>query len=121
MLYCLPEKGLIAAALNAEGLQRCESAGLITEREYSSMRTAVVFVGPSRHAKSSSPTDREVLAGLLVLLGIQASLCKDVDLALPCPVPVNDLPAKIGHIGIGIVELRAWMKQWVVVRFLWCW
>ena len=35
-----------------------------------------------------------------MLLWVQMGLNQDVNAAVPCPVPVNDLPAKICDIGI---------------------
>ena len=44
-----------------------------------------------------------------MLLWIQVGFGKDVDLTLPCPVPINDLSAKVGD--VGIVELVVLLCQ----------
>lgn len=62
------------------------------------MCATVVLVGPGRSATGRASTGCKILAGLLMLLGIEVSFGKDVHLALPGPVPINDLLAKVGHI-----------------------
>ena len=64
-----------------------------------------------------SAPDGVVLTGLFMSLWVEVCLSKDVDLALPCRVPVDDLPAKGGD--IGIVQLVVCLfKSW---SFLWTW
>ena len=59
------------------------------------MCPSVVRVGFRRCAEDCAASDAEVLANLMVPLLIKMSFSKDVDTALTCPIPFNDLFAKI--------------------------
>ena len=67
---CLPKTSLVATSLTGVGFQWREATSLISQKEDSSMTTRVVLIGVSGDSKGSAATDGEVLASLLVLLGI---------------------------------------------------
>ena len=59
-----------------------------------------VTVGERWCSKGSSTSYAEVLAELFMPLWVEVRFNEDVDLSFPGPVPVNDLPAKVGDIGV---------------------
>ena len=94
------------------------------------MCPSVILIGFRRCSKDSAASDAEVLAKLMVALLIQMSLSKDIDSTVTCPVPVNDLFAKICDIAkVQDVVLLfqsgsfRWtgMERWFEVRLLWRW
>ena len=64
------------------------------------MRACILSVWPGWCAKSCSATDGDVLANFTVSLWIKMGLCKDVHFTFPGPVPIDDLPSKVGDMSI---------------------
>ena len=126
----LPQEGLVSTALEGEGFHRCEAAGLVTEYQDASMGARGITVGPSWCAKRCAASDGVVLAQLLMLLWVKVCLHEDVWFAGACPVPVSDLSAKIGDVGIVYSVMRLlepgpllrtgvkwWVKVWLFRRW----
>ena len=94
------------------------------------MCAGVVCIGPRWYTKGCSAPDGVVLACLFMLLWVQVCLYKDVGLAGSCPIPVEDLSAKVRDICIVQLVVRllqswsllwTWVKRWIKVRFFLRW
>ena len=117
---------MVSTSLGGEGFNFSESTGKVRKNEKASTSTIVVWIWPSWRA---SP-DVDVLAYLMAPLWIKMGRRKDVDFTVPCPVTVDDLPAKVRD--IAIVEAIACLRmpgllartctRWrVIVKLFWCW
>ena len=62
------------------------------------MCSSIALIGCRWCAKSSSASNAEVLADLIVLLWVQVRFRQDVDATFSGPVPVNHLATHVGYV-----------------------